>query len=126
MGGGLLVGEELGVQVGVVAAQSREEGAVGGVGSVAGVLVGALIGSLRLRQFRWESCDDPRELRRQIIGASIMGVGGVIAFGCSVGQGLSAFSALAWSAPVTLIAIFIGAAIGLRQLIEGLPWSRAG
>jgi hypothetical protein len=43
----------------------------------------------------------------------------VIAVGCSVGQGMSAFSVLAMSAPVTLAAIFAGAALGLRQLITG-------
>ena len=36
-------------------------------------------------------------------------------------EGLTAFSALAWSAPVTLACIYIGAALGLRQLIHGLP-----
>jgi hypothetical protein len=43
----------------------------------------------------------------------------VVAIGCSVGQGLSAFSVLAYSAPLTLIFIMAGAAIGLRQLILG-------
>ena len=43
----------------------------------------------------------------------------VIAMGCSIGQGLSAFSLLAFSAPVTFAAIFAGAAVGLRQLIVG-------
>ena len=89
------------------------------VGSVAGVWLGAFIGSLIKGHFRWEACDDPRELRRQIMGAAIMGAGAVIAMGCTVGQGLSAFSVLAISAPVTFVAIFAGAAIGLRQLIEG-------
>ncbi|MDK3074396.1 YeeE/YedE family protein [Sedimentitalea sp. JM2-8] len=89
------------------------------VGSVAGVWVGAFIGSLIKGHFRWEACEDPRELRRQIIGAAIMGAGAVIAMGCTVGQGLSAFSILAISAPVTCAAIFAGAAFGLRQLIEG-------
>lgn len=90
-----------------------------GIGSVAGVILGALIGSFIKGQFRWEACDDPRELRRQILGAALMGIGAVIAVGCSVGQGLSAFSVLAFSAPVTLLCILIGAAIGLRQLIVG-------
>ncbi|MBL4767161.1 MAG: YeeE/YedE family protein [Rhodobacteraceae bacterium] len=89
------------------------------VGSVAGVWVGAFAGSLIKGHFRWEACDDPRELRRQIIGAAIMGAGAVIAIGCTVGQGLSAFSVLSFSAPVTFVSIFVGAAIGLRQLIEG-------
>lgn len=90
-----------------------------GVGSFAGVLAGAAIGSMIKGHFRWEACDDPRELRRQIGGAVLMGVGAVLAFGCTVGQGLSAFSVLAFSAPVTVAAIVAGAAIGLRQLIYG-------
>jgi uncharacterized membrane protein YedE/YeeE len=90
-----------------------------GVGSVAGVLVGAFIGSLSRGHFRWEACDDPRELGRQILGAFLMGTGGVLALGCSVGQGLTAFSTLAWSGPVVLLSIFVGAALGLRQLIRG-------
>jgi len=90
-----------------------------GTGSVFGVLTGAFLGSLFKGQFRWEACEDPRELRRQILGAALMGVGAVVAVGCSVGQGLSAFSTLAFSAPVTLAAIMAGAAIGLRQLIVG-------
>jgi uncharacterized protein len=89
------------------------------VGSVGGVLLGAFIGSMIKGHFRWEACEDPRELRRQIVGAAIMGVGAVIALGCTVGQGLSAFSVLAVSAPVTFLSIFAGAAFGLRQLIEG-------
>ena len=90
-----------------------------GVGSVFGVLAGAFGGSLIKGHFRWEACEDPRELRRQILGAVCMGFGAVLAFGCTIGQGVSAFSVLALSAPITFIAIFIGAAIGLRQLITG-------
>ena len=89
------------------------------VGSVGGVLLGAFIGSLIKGHFRWEACEDPRELKRQIAGAMLMGTGAVLAMGCTVGQGLSAFSTLSYSAPVTFAAIFAGAALGLRHLIEG-------
>ncbi|PTX54492.1 hypothetical protein C8N43_3307 [Litoreibacter ponti] len=89
------------------------------VGSVVGVVIGAALGSYSKGHFRWEACEDPRELRRQILGAAIMGPGAILAVGCSVGQGISAFSVLAFSAPVTLAAIFIGAAFGLKQLITG-------
>jgi uncharacterized membrane protein YedE/YeeE len=95
-----------------------------GVGSVIGVLAGAAIGSLIKGHFRWEACEDPRELKRQILGASFMGVGAVVAFGCTVGQGLSAFSLLAYSAPVTIAAIVAGAALGLHQLIYGFSFAR--
>ncbi len=90
-----------------------------GIGSVTGVLVGSMIGTKIKGRFRWESCDDPRELGRSVFGAFIMGTGGVVALGCSIGQGLTGFSVLAYSAPVVLISIFIGASLGLRYLIHG-------
>ncbi|MCF6315590.1 MAG: YeeE/YedE family protein [Marinosulfonomonas sp.] len=98
---------------------SSAGGLVFSVGSVGGVIIGAFIGSLIKRDFRWEACEDPRELGRQVGGAALMGIGGVTAIGCSVGQGLSAFSTLAYSAPVTLAAIAAGGLLGLRHLIHG-------
>lgn len=89
------------------------------VGSVTGVLVGAFIGSSFRGLFRWEACEDPRELGRQVFGAALMGVGGVVALGCSIGQGITAFSTLAFSAPITLAAICAGAIVGLRRLVAG-------
>lgn len=89
------------------------------VGSVVGVMAGALIGSTLRGLFKWEACEDPRELGRQVGGAALMGVGGVVAMGCSVGQGVTAFAALAWSGPVTLAAIAVGAVFGLHHLISG-------
>lgn len=94
------------------------------VGSVMGVVIGACLGSYSKGHFRWEACEDPRELRRQIFGAAMMGAGAILAMGCSVGQGISAFSVLAYSAPVTFAAIFFGAAIGLKQLISGFALTR--
>lgn len=88
------------------------------VGSVFGITLGAFAGSMWRGLFRWEACEDPRELGRQIGGAALMGVGGVVAMGCSIGQGVSAVATLAWSGPVTLAAIVVGASFGLRQLIE--------
>lgn len=90
-----------------------------GIGAVAGVVIGAAVTSIALGHFRWEASDDPRELRRHILGGALMGFGSVTALGCTIGQGISAASTLAWSAPVALIAMFIGAALGLHYLIRG-------
>ncbi|MEZ5684917.1 MAG: YeeE/YedE family protein [Paracoccaceae bacterium] len=80
------------------------------VGLVAGVLAGSFLGSAIRGLFQWEACDDPRELGRQVWGAALMGIGGTIALGCSVGQDMSAMRpVLAFSAPVTLAAIVVGA-----------------
>jgi len=90
-----------------------------GTGAVFGVIFGAAVTSLAQGYFRWEACDDARELRRQIFGGFLMGFGGVTAVGCTVGQGLSAASTLAYTAPVALVAIFAGAWIGLHMLVHG-------
>lgn len=89
------------------------------IGSVVGVLIGAFAGSLIRDGFRWEACEDARELKRQMGGAVLMGFGAVLAAGCSVGQGLSALSLLSFHAPVVALAIWAGAWLGLRQLIMG-------
>jgi len=93
-------------------------------GSVLGVVLGSVLGSWKLGQFKWEACEDPRELKRQVLGAVLMGFGATLALGCSVGQGLSGFGMLALSAPIVSIAIFAGAALGLRHLILGWPGKR--
>ena len=89
------------------------------VGSVVGVVAGAAFAAAWRRRFRWEACEDPRELGRQVAGACLMGVGGVIAVGCSIGQGASAMATLAFSAPLVFISIVAGAMFGLRQLLRG-------
>ena len=91
-----------------------------GVGSVLGVIAGGTIGSFIRQEMRWEACEDHRELRRQMFGAAMMGVGAILAAGCSIGQGLSALSALSITAPVVGASIWLGAWVGLRRLILGV------
>ena len=90
-----------------------------GIGAVFGVVGGAFAGSIYRRDFRWEACDDARELRRHLIGAFLMGTGGVLAMGCTIGQGISGAATLAISAPVVMAAIAVGARLGLAWLMEG-------
>ena len=90
-----------------------------GIGSIGGVVLGAWAAAIVGRKFRWEACDDARELQRHMIGAALMGAGGVMALGCTVGQGLSALSTLAISAPVAMASIALGARLGLEYTISG-------
>ncbi|MYZ49773.1 YeeE/YedE family protein [Propylenella binzhouense] len=90
-----------------------------GVGLLFGVLFGAVLASRRRRDLRWEACDDAHELKRHMLGALLMGVGGILAGGCTIGQGVSAASTLAVSAPVVMLSIFAGARVGLVWLMEG-------
>lgn len=90
-----------------------------GVGLVVGVVFGAALAAKLSNDVRWEACDDARELSRHLLGAFLMGTGGVLAAGCTVGQGISSLSTMALSAPIVFVSICIGARIGLRYLIEG-------
>lgn len=93
-----------------------------GVGLVVGVFVGAAVAAWRADDMRWEACDDARELSRHLAGAFLMGTGGVFAIGCTIGQGVSAVSVMAISAPIVLASIALGARIGLGYLVEGSPF----
>lgn len=94
------------------------------VGGVAGVTFGAALAAWRRGDFRWETSDDARELRRQLTGAALMGMGGVLALGCTAGQGLTALSILAPGAPVAMLGILLGARAGLFVLVEGVAAPR--
>ena len=97
-----------------------------GVASVLGVLTGAMVMARAKDEIRWEAFDDPREMRRHMIGAVLMGLGGVLARGCTIGQGMSAASVLAISAPVVMLGVVIGAKLGLMFLLEGRSMWRLG
>lgn len=94
-----------------------------GVGLVVGVAIGAAAVAWRRRDVRWEACDDARELGRHVLGAVLMGTGGVFAMGCTIGQGVSGASVLALSVPLAMISIALGARFGLSYLLEGSIWA---
>lgn len=89
-----------------------------GVGMVAvgGVLSGAAAAALATRSFRWESFRDEGDMGRHLVGAVLMGTGGVTAMGCTFGQGLSGLSTLGLTSLVAVPAILGGAVLGLRFL----------
>ena len=96
-----------------------------GAGSVIGVALGAASVAYARDELRVEAFDDAREMRRHLVGAMLMGLGGVLARGCTMGQGLSAGSTLALSMPLFVIGALFGAKLGLDYLLEGrLPWHR--
>jgi uncharacterized membrane protein YedE/YeeE len=79
-----------------------------GTGLLGGVFVGALIASLFAREFRWQSFDAPRQTGRYLTGAAMMGVGGVLAGGCTLGAGLSGVPTLSVAAIEAIVMIALG------------------
>jgi len=90
-----------------------------GVGSVFGVVAGAWLAAWRSTELRWEAFDDDHEMRRHLVGAGLMGVGGILAGGCTIGQGITAGSMLALSWPFALGGMVLGARLGIALLVDG-------
>jgi hypothetical protein len=91
-----------------------------GICSVLGVVLGAFLASWRHDEFRWEAYDDHREMKRHIMGGILMGLGGVLAGGCTIGQGLTAGSVFALSWLPAVGGMVVGARIGLSFTLFGL------
>ena len=85
-----------------------------GVVSVVGVVLGAFVYALASRSFRWEGFRDTRDTALHLVGAVCMGVGGVTAMGCTVGQGLSGLSTLSLTSFIAVAGILAGSLMGFR------------
>lgn len=92
-----------------------------GVATVAGVFAGSLVTALATGRFHLEGYSSPRHMLRSASGAALMGIGGVMAFGCSIGQGLTGVSTLALGSFVALAGILFGTAAGLRGSLRVQP-----
>jgi uncharacterized membrane protein YedE/YeeE len=90
-----------------------------GAMSVPGVVAGSFVYAKQSDNFRWEAYDDHHEMRRHLTGAALMGFGGVLAGGCTIGQGLTAGSVLSVTWPVTVLGMIAGARLGIAILVEG-------
>jgi hypothetical protein len=90
-----------------------------GIGSVGGVIVGAFLSALVARQLRLESFADAADFKRHLIGAALMGFGGVVALGCTIGQGVTGMSTLALGSVIAWLAIMAGSIYGIRYLETG-------
>ena len=82
---------------------------------------GSLLTALATRRFRLEGYSSPQHMLRSIAGAALMGSGGAMALGCSIGQGLTGISTLALSSFVAVAGILLGAAAGLRGALRVSP-----
>lgn len=81
---------------------------------VAGVLCGAAATAWLSRQTRWEGFDSTGHLAASAGGGLLMGFGGALAAGCSIGQGLSGLSSLAWASLPAVLGILAGTLVALR------------
>jgi uncharacterized membrane protein YedE/YeeE len=87
-----------------------------GVGLIGGTMIGALVASLIFGSFQWQSFHAPAETGRYAGGAVLMGIGGVLAGGCTVGAGLAGVPTLSIAALLTIVSIAGGALLANAAL----------
>ena len=85
-----------------------------GVMAFLGVIAGSLLWSLLSRSFRLEWFSSVGDFANHLVGAILMGFGGVLAMGCTIGQGITGISTLAIGSFITFVAIIFGSALTMK------------
>lgn len=90
-----------------------------GIAAVLGVIAGAFLASVAAGEFRLEGFADTADTLRHMVGGVMMGTGGVLALGCTIGQGITGMSTLALGSVIAWLSIVAGGWLGIRYLEEG-------
>ena len=85
-----------------------------GLMSLFGVIAGSLLWSVVTRSFRIEWFANFKDFATHVIGAVLMGFGGVLAMGCTIGQAVTGVSTLAIGSIITFVAIVLGSALTMK------------
>lgn len=81
-----------------------------------GALLGGFLGALSMRRLHLTTFADSQDSIRNMFGAALMGIGGVLALGCTVGQAITGLSTLAIGSIITFIFITVGGIIGVKTM----------
>jgi uncharacterized protein len=84
------------------------------VASAFGVISGSFIYAITSKSFRWEYFTSAKDLASHIIGAILMGFGGITATGCTIGQGVTGVSTLSIGSFIALLSIIAGSALTMK------------
>lgn len=85
-----------------------------GVVAVLGVILGSLVWSLLSKSFRIEWFVDLKDFATHLVGGILMGVGGILALGCTIGQGITGVSTLSMGSVLALLSIIFGSALTMK------------
>ena len=85
-----------------------------GVAAVFGVILGSFLYVILTGKFRLETFSNRSDMLRHIFGSIAMGFGGVIALGCTIGQGVTGMSTLAMGSLLALVSIVFGSALTMK------------
>ena len=86
-----------------------------GVAALLGVILGAFVYALTTHRFRFEWFSSWSDFAYHVSGAVLIGVGGVLAMGCTIGQGITGTSTMALGSYLALGAMILGAALSMKM-----------
>lgn len=87
-----------------------------GIATVGGAILGAFLSALVKGTFHVTSFHDKYDTARHMLGGALMGTGGVLALGCTIGQGITGISTLGLGSLIALVAIVIGGILGIKYM----------
>ncbi len=87
-----------------------------GVVTVFGAIFGSFLAAISMKRFRLSAFADVSDTLRNLGGAALMGIGGVMALGCTVGQAVTGVSTLAIGSFITFAFIIIGGIGGIKYM----------
>lgn len=85
-----------------------------GIAAAFGIVLGSFLYAVLSGKFRIETFTRREDMIGHIVGGMLMGFGGVVALGCTIGQGVTGFSTLALGSVITLSCIIFGAALTMK------------
>ena len=85
-----------------------------GVLALFGVIVGSFLYSVITRKFRLEWFASVKDFAAHVVGGALMGFGGILSMGCTIGQGVTGVSTLALGSMLTFAAIVFGSAFTMK------------
>ncbi len=86
-----------------------------GIAVVFGMVAGSFLYSILTGNFRFESFNDRSDLVHHLWGGALMGFGGVLSLGCTIGQGVTGMSTLALGSLIAAVSICLGCAFALKM-----------
>lgn len=81
---------------------------------ISGVVIGSFFYSVTTKRFHFEWFRSWGDFVNHVIGGTLMGIGGVLAMGCSIGQGVTGTSTMALGSIIALVSIILGSALTMK------------
>jgi uncharacterized membrane protein YedE/YeeE len=99
-----------------------------GIAVVVGMIAGSFVYAVISSKFRVETFSNRSEMVSHLVGGALMGFGGVLAVGCTIGQGVTGMSSLAMGSLLATVAIVFGSALTMKveyYLLDEMSFGQA-